>query len=274
MARLFTFGCSFTNYMWPTWANIIAFDQQIELKNFAVAGMGNVGIMQRVLEADLKYKFTPDDQIMIMWTSWSREDKVIDNHYQGKGSIFNHNFSYQWLKDNWSMENDIIKNISAIHIVNKLYGDYIVWQGHSSKPYTSEIDGHKEIYTKRITEEYSTALVTKLYQQALPDIEYRILEQDKLAFDCFGDSHPDVVEHMEIVKTWIYPALGLELREETHREYESLQQYIHNIFTKKQITKFEDAIPIVNGILIKQFPQLMEYQDIQSLLDNIEEISG
>lgn len=274
MSRLFTFGCSFTQYMWPTWANIIAFDRQVEIKNFAVAGMGNVGIMQRILEADLKYKFTSDDKIMIMWTSWSREDKVINNHYDGKGSIFNHNVSYKWLRDNWSMENDIIKNITAIHFINRLYGNYIEWQGHSSEPYTSEIDGHRASYAKQISPDHTIDLVTKLYKPALPDIEYRMLEQDKLAFDCFPDSHPDVLEHLEIVKTWIYPSLGLELRDETIEAYESLQQYIQNIFTIKKISKFEDAIPIVNGILIKQFPQLMDYQDIQSILDNIDEISG
>lgn len=274
MSRLFTFGCSFTQYMWPTWANIIAYDRQAEIKNFAVAGMGNVGIMQRVLEADLKYKFAPSDKIMIMWTSWSREDKVINSHYDGKGSIFNHNVSYNWLKDNWSMENDIVKNVTAIHFINRLYGEYIEWQGHSAEPYTSEIDGHRAAYAKKISSEDTTSLVTKLYSQALPNIEYRILEQDKLAFDCFPDSHPDVLEHLEIVKTWIYPSLGLELRKETIEEYEALQQYIQNIFTIKKIKDFGSANTLVNGTLIKQFPQLMEYQDIQSILDNIEEMSG
>ena len=270
MARLFTFGCSFTSYMWPTWANIIAFDQQLELKNFAIAGMGNVGIMQRVLEADLKYKFTSEDKIMIMWTSWSREDKIIRNRYQCNGSIFSHN-NYRWLRQNWSMENDIVKNISAIHIVNNMYGNYIQWQGHSSRPYTSGNDietTHREDI-KSLCNEHAIELVSKLYRQALPDIEYRILDQDKLAFDCYEDTHPDVVQHMEIVKTWIYPALGLELREETHSEYKSLQQNIRNIFTKTQITNSKKAQLIIGEILINQFPQLMEYHRCEELLDNI-----
>jgi hypothetical protein len=141
------------------------------------------------------------------------------------------------------MENDIIKNVTAIHFINKLYGNYIEWQGHSSEPYTSEIDGHRAAYAKQISPEHTIDLVTTLYRSALPEIEYRMLEQDKLAFDCFPDSHPDVLEHLEIVKTWIYPSLGLELRDETIQAYESLQQYIQNIFTIKSIIVLNKQVP-------------------------------
>ena len=34
--RLFTFGCSYTRYNWPTWADIIADDLQIPFQNWGV----------------------------------------------------------------------------------------------------------------------------------------------------------------------------------------------------------------------------------------------
>lgn len=273
MGRLFAFGCSFTQYMWPTWANIIAYDQKLEIKNFAVAGMGNVGIMQRVLEADLKYKFTNEDQIMIMWTSWSRQDTVINTHYDGKGSIFNHAKSESWLKENWSVENDIIKNITAINFINKIYGKYITWQGHASQPYTSEIDEHQNAIVKDLAGRYLED-VKFLYKDALPTIEYRKLEQDKLAFNCFIDTHPDVLEHLDIVKNWIYPQIDKEIKHTTIEAFEELQNHVYMMFTKKKIKTFEDAIPMVNGILMRNFPHIMEYMDIQQIFDNIPETLG
>jgi hypothetical protein len=271
---MFAFGCSFTQYMWPTWANIIAYDQKKPLYNFAIAGMGNVGIMQRVLEADLKYNFTEDDDIYIMWSSWSRDDKVINNHYSSLGSIFNKSHSVKWLKENWSMENDIIKNVTAINFVNKVYKDNIVWQGHANEPYTSEIDDHRSMLVKTFTKSESITEIKKLYASALPDIEWKNLEQDKLAFNCFADSHPDVLEHLDIVREWIYPAIDKELKKDTCEKYEEFSNCVYETFTAKKIKDFKDAVPIINGMLLWQFPHLSEYQNIQQIFDNIPDTLG
>ena len=43
--RLFVFGCSFTQYRWPTWADIIAKDNpHLEYFNTANSGAGNLYI--------------------------------------------------------------------------------------------------------------------------------------------------------------------------------------------------------------------------------------
>ena len=39
--RLFTFGCSFTDYRWATWANILAYELDCEFHNFGKSGAGN-----------------------------------------------------------------------------------------------------------------------------------------------------------------------------------------------------------------------------------------
>jgi len=31
MKRLFTFGCSFTHFDWPTWANLLGLDNEYDL---------------------------------------------------------------------------------------------------------------------------------------------------------------------------------------------------------------------------------------------------
>ncbi len=108
MSRLFTFGCSFTQYGWPTWADIIAYDKDVEYYNYAIAGLGNVGIAHRILEADLKHKFQDGDEIFILWSSWSREDRVKDAAWIGRGSVLtynSHHYDKSFLKKYWDFDN-------------------------------------------------------------------------------------------------------------------------------------------------------------------------
>lgn len=87
--RLFTFGCSFTNYPWPTWANIVASELDIPFWNYAEGGAGNQYIFNMIMQADALHKFTKDDAIMICWSSVTREDRYINDEWQLYGNIFN-----------------------------------------------------------------------------------------------------------------------------------------------------------------------------------------
>lgn len=85
MNRLFTFGCSFTEYAWPTWADLlgIGFDQH---ENWGLRGLGNRGITERIAECHVKNKFNKDDTIIIQWTSHLRNDWYhIHNLPDGRG---------------------------------------------------------------------------------------------------------------------------------------------------------------------------------------------
>lgn len=69
--RLFVFGCSFTNYNSPTWADCIAphFDQ---FYNFGRGGISNTLILHRLLAADAEFKFQVDDHVVVMLTGFNR----------------------------------------------------------------------------------------------------------------------------------------------------------------------------------------------------------
>jgi hypothetical protein len=74
--RFFAFGCSFTNYYWPTWADIIAkeFGQSY---NYGRTGAGNFFIYQSLIEAILKHTINKDDLVMVMFSNVTREDKFV-----------------------------------------------------------------------------------------------------------------------------------------------------------------------------------------------------
>lgn len=78
--RFFAFGCSFTNYAWPTWADIIGQDIPI-YQNWGKRGGGNHFILNSIIEANARYKFTSDDLVIVMWTNKEREDRYVNNEW-------------------------------------------------------------------------------------------------------------------------------------------------------------------------------------------------
>ena len=77
--RFFAFGCSFTQYHWPTWANIIS-EEFNESYNYGRTGAGNFFIYQSLIEAILKHKINKDDLVMIMFSNVTREDRFVKKH--------------------------------------------------------------------------------------------------------------------------------------------------------------------------------------------------
>ena len=88
MTRLFTFGCSFTNSIRPTWADIVA-RQYKEFQNWGQAGAGNSFIFYSLMECNKRNSITKDDVVMIMWSSIGREDRYVDGEWLTPGSIYN-----------------------------------------------------------------------------------------------------------------------------------------------------------------------------------------
>ena len=71
--RLFTFGCSFTQYHWPTWADVIG--QEFDyFENWGKPGAGNSYIFHSLIECFKKNQFTSDDTVIIMWSCSTRVD--------------------------------------------------------------------------------------------------------------------------------------------------------------------------------------------------------
>jgi hypothetical protein len=87
MTRLFTLGCSFTRYHWPTWANILSrsFDHA---ENWGISGIGNRAIFERLVEINLTRKLNKGDLVIIQWTDPNRFDLHDKNtSWVGTGSL-------------------------------------------------------------------------------------------------------------------------------------------------------------------------------------------
>lgn len=73
MQRLFVFGCSFTNYWWPTWADLASLEYDY-YENWGIPGIGNRGIAERIAECHAKNNFTECDTVIVQWSSHVRHD--------------------------------------------------------------------------------------------------------------------------------------------------------------------------------------------------------
>lgn len=98
--RFFAFGCSFTGYFWPTWADVLATEMpNTEYYNLGKCGAGNMFIIQRLLEANAKFKFNEHDLIIVMWTTFCREDRYVNGYWHTPGNIFTQNtYDMKWVK--------------------------------------------------------------------------------------------------------------------------------------------------------------------------------
>ena len=82
--RFFAFGCSLTSYSYLTWADLIGVNFD-EYYNYGLAGASNTYIMNRLVEADDKFKFNPTtDLVIVMLTgigrfSYMDKDQWITN---------------------------------------------------------------------------------------------------------------------------------------------------------------------------------------------------
>lgn len=88
MSRLFTLGCSFTQYWrWPTWADALGreFDN---FENWGLCGAGNSYILWSLIECNQRNKLGKDDEVWIMWTNTSREDRYVNGRWVEGGNVY------------------------------------------------------------------------------------------------------------------------------------------------------------------------------------------
>lgn len=73
MSKLYTFGCSFTRYYWPTWAEMLG-QSYDKFENWGNSGLGNRAIVERLMECIIHKNISKDDTVVVQWTEFHRFD--------------------------------------------------------------------------------------------------------------------------------------------------------------------------------------------------------
>jgi hypothetical protein len=115
MSRLFTFGCSFTNYSWPTWADILAKEFNY-FQNWGRPGAGNQFIYHTLIECHLKNQINTDDTVVIMWSSSGRENRYVKGQWLTPGNIYNSNlYDKNYIKSWVDTRGFILRDLDLIY---------------------------------------------------------------------------------------------------------------------------------------------------------------
>jgi hypothetical protein len=118
--RVFAFGCSFTQYLWPTWADVVGRSLGGTYQNWGLAGAGNVFIMNRFVECLTRHQIGADDVVLIMWSTAYREDRYINGRWNTHGNIYNQSFYDDAFMRYYDDRGALLKSFNAIVATNRL----------------------------------------------------------------------------------------------------------------------------------------------------------
>jgi len=215
--RFFAFGCSFTSYMWPTWADFVALElgPEVQYYNFARSGAGNQYISNMIAQADAKFNFDKNDLVMVCWTNVCREDRMFVNdqntpEWAVPGNLTTqHVYDKEWL-DRFASCRDwfFIRDFASIHLTTGLLNK-------TNSHQLSMVDIHKtwDQYMSADNPDAEDNLGSLAFpastQKILPSI-YKILWDDKLGtklkkdmkriHPAYMDYHPTPDEHYLLLK--------------------------------------------------------------------------
>jgi hypothetical protein len=236
--RIFIFGCSFTSFRWPTWADMIRYSTDKPFYNYGQMGIGNVAIMHKMVEADLKFKFTDKDIIISQWSTWTREDRYTDS-WNGGGCVFyNPLYGDDFCKKWWNWNNDIVKNSTAMISANKMFDiDYqFTFYGIPNSP---DFDKDAGVVNREMQD---------LYKKSIPNMDvFPIQVNTNFEGNCH-DGHGDINSHLHFFNYFIKEKIGVELPLEKEKELINLHHTISNSLDMKT-QNYGDQMEIIKQIV-------------------------
>jgi len=188
MNRLFTFGCSYTSYIWSTWADILGQSAE-EFQNWAISGGGNQFIFNSVYECNQRNHFRPGDTVIVCWTNIMRDDRYTHG-WQNLGNIYTQQlYDPAWVRK-WITERGcLLRDLAAIAGVKSLLETSGVnWHFLSMVP-IDQSDQYSD--TKNTNRD-----LLQLYHDAIDNMHpsfWEVLQgRPKLKFDV----HPSPMDHL------------------------------------------------------------------------------
>lgn len=235
MTRLFSFGCSFTQYKWPTWADIMgkSFDHY---ENWGLMGAGNFFIAASVSEACATRQIKEDDTVVIMWTNVFREDRYIE-WWKPVGNIhtqnfYNDDFIYRYITERGCYIRDLAVMYSTKKMLDSIGCKYtMLSMVDLSNP--KQYENSHTTNSSDILEAYKE--VIDVIKPSVHDVVFNydwhsIPSATKWYVEKFRDPHPTPKEHLQYLDI-VMPEL--EITSETREWVNSIETQIqHN----KQIT--------------------------------------
>ena len=247
--RVFTYGCSVTQHIWPTWADIVLHSARINcysVFNAGRSGIGNTGIKRSVIQTHEKYSITEEDTLLVMWTSWLREDRLTQydtlrnpkdvepNNYVTHtrcGNVLNTPFyTDRFIRDYFNLDHYIINSISEISMVRKAFrlayeGHIAIGEGikdaHSRNAFDNSLT--KGVYAAfnsdlHMPNPYTVNDVGSKYPEYAPYYQY--------------DGHPVPAHALDYVLQYVEPHLPFSILRETIEWVDQWNRFLLSLLTQ------------------------------------------
>ena len=244
MKRLFTFGCSFTQYWrWPTWAD--ALGQQADyFENWGMCGAGNSFIFNSLVECNQRHGFNSNDTIIVMWTNTSREDRYVKDRWLGMGNIYwtaGQELPAEYVKRYACERGYLIRDLASITAAKKLLQSWQChWKFFSMVPFSQtnlDIDLGSNPEDKVSQDQDVRNLYKSTLDSIRPSVYETVFGSQWWAGNGIPDSydsrrrdfHPTPTEHLAYL-TAIIPEILLQAK-----SIDWMQDWEHKIKTNTQI---------------------------------------
>lgn len=255
--RLFTFGCSFTKFNWPTWADILGREYAL-FHNWGYPGIGNRAIVERLSEAHTVHDINKDDTVIIQWSSHIRHDYAridlvsnMEGMWKTKGNIFSGwnatTFNKNWINNFWN------EKTYYIHTLNNILLAQQFLESIGCKWYMTSMNDLENIHDPNLSYQESEPSKTFNVWECSPDlIPYRekIWHQhsDKWLLDLLQEKHntPELDWWFRIddnsVTSKIFKTRNNEFKE-PHLTYRQHYNYLlnNNIYDILEISNTSDS---------------------------------
>lgn len=237
--NLFTFGCSYTNYRTPTYADFMA-PYFNKVYNSGVAGSGNRAIFNRIHYFISNNLINQNDTVIVQWSSIPREDRILNNgnnNWVPCGLVTNNSiYDIEWVNKWFNPYQNIIELLSYIQSINsmmvnitkqfKWFYFHEPWVDNSlgetgiSQSTISDLDFIKKTgilnKIKNISMKHSDYLdsIEQFYGKTVEKIDnyYTYIHNDTVFVDY--DTHPNPYVHYLFSKK-ILKSLNIELINDT-----------------------------------------------------------
>lgn len=226
--NIFTYGCSFTSYNWPSYADILGL--QYKVYNRGTSGSGNERIFHSFMR-DVKYNhISANDLVILQWSGTNR-------------------FNYLTPKGKWIGDGNLLlpQNKS---IYNKIKGWY-------NPDYENEKNINLILGAEAIAKQIGCKII-EMSLHPLSGIDKKFLENDlqntyhgeyqftefpwkTILNSTFVDNHPTVLQHYDIAKSIAKQlTLSFDIEEDIIIK---LHNYIKddNVFDTDRVYKFTDV---------------------------------
>lgn len=220
--RFFVFGCSFTNYLWPTWADILRQEMPSETQyfNYGKSGAGQLYILSTLSQAILHHNIGEDDLVAVMWSTFYREDRYMWNgsvgshNWQTPGNLFSQNeYSPRFVSDYCCTRGMYVRDLALIHSGMALLNN-AEFDSFAIMSVTPEFQNlctivpeNKDLFppTEDLIKQYrvlSDYMMPDLFSMEFPNgwensYYYKLSESDQ---EEIGDYHPSVLRYFSYLQ--------------------------------------------------------------------------